>query len=263
MKNACFDNPRKSDFPYSEVFWDIWNVPFVKFPREDLFIPNQWEDEEVLMSCTRQWLANITNWNNLINQWQQDFELAKKLWIEYCKINPSAKTDGASLQSSVSQFLEKKLIAWYTTINTIDEWKSAIDSGKFIFTGSNNADWSSVRKDKLYKLRSDSKIVWHAFSIIDYDDNWFIWLNSYWANNWYFTIPFDLFTTLFTRYAISDWVDEDLILKYKAMQQQKIINEAIELWITNWTELERPILRRECILMVMRMYNILKNEAKK
>lgn len=260
MLNSCWDNPRQSDYKYSEVFGALWIVPIIKFPKDKLIIPNQWEDSETQMSCTRQGLANITNGNNLINQWMQEEWLAKRLWLEYCKLYPLSKTNGASLQSSVDQFLNEKLIAGYSKVNTIEEWKSAVDSWKFIFTGSNNWNWNSVASKHLYTLRTDWKIVWHAFCIIGYDDTWFTWINSYGPENWYFTIPFDLYPTLFTRYAISDFVDEVLILNYKKKMQQETIDKAIELWITNWQELERPILRREAILMIMKLYNLLKNE---
>jgi hypothetical protein len=43
------------------------------------------------------------------------------MWIEYCKLYPLSKTNGASLQSSVDQFLNEKLIAGYSKVNTIEE----------------------------------------------------------------------------------------------------------------------------------------------
>jgi hypothetical protein len=79
-----------------------------------------------------------------------------------------------------------------------------------IYTGSQNGDWNSVRDNKIYRLRTDGRIVWHIFAIVGYNEIGWIAINSYWENNWRFTIPFDLTDTLFSRYSISDFRDEEV-----------------------------------------------------
>ena len=259
LLDSCSDLPRQTDYQFSELFW-AWEETILKFPLDKIHIQNQWLESALKMSCTRQALAHITNGNNLLYQNSQDDNLARRLWIAFCALVPTANISWATLQSSLDQFLGEKLIAWYSRVNTIEEWKAALDSGRFIFTGSNTWDWLSVRDNKTYAIRGDNRLIWHAFCIVGYDDTWFQAINSYGVNNGVFTIPFELFETLFSRYAISDFEDTDAILLFKSLLMDELVKKAIDLGITSGSELERPILRREAILMIMRAFNIVESK---
>ena len=41
----------------------------------------------------------------------------------------------------------------------------AINRQHFIYTGSNNGNWSQIWAGWMYKRRTDWKIVWHAFTL--------------------------------------------------------------------------------------------------
>ena len=69
-----------------------------------------------------------------------------------------------------------------------------------------------------------------------------------------------MFETLFSRYAISDFEDTDAILLFKSLLMDELVKKAIDLGITSGSELERPILRREAILMIMRAFNIVESK---
>jgi len=259
MKNACFDKPRLTDFDYQEIFWLINDI-IKEFPIKELNIQDQSSDDAMFYSCTRQWMAHITNWNNLLAQWEQDDWMAKRLWLEYCKIVSSAKTTWATLQSSLDQFLEQGLISWYSRTWTIEAMKSAIDSGRFIFTGSQNWDWTYVKNNHIYRLRTDKRTLGHAFCIIGYNLTWFIAINSYGENNGVFEIPYNLVNTLFTRYAISDFEDTDRILLFKQNIMQKNIQKAIDSWITSGKNQDKPATRWEVMTMMWALITLIENK---
>jgi len=256
MENACFDLPSPLDFKASDLLGSMTGSK-KDFPIELLEIFNQWADKDTLMSCTRMGLANITNGNNLLDQNAQDVLLGKKEWLKAIAKNPKIKEWGDYLQNALKQFVKSRLASWYYVVSTVDEHKQAIDKGHFIYSGSNNADWASVREKKLYALKTPSS--WHAFvKGVAYNETWLIGINSYGQNNGFFTIPWELCNTTFTSYAIVDFVDENAILTYKKQLMEAQIQKAIELGITNGERLEEPILRREAIIMIMRLYELLK-----
>lgn len=214
--NACIDTPDDRDYT-DEVLWYIEEKTIKPFPKSKLKIFNQWTDKDTLNSCTRQWLANITNWNNLNEIWTQEELLAKRIWLKAIDLVPWIKNNGDTLQNALNQRVEEKLIAWYYKIKGKEAHKKAINNGHRIYSWSSNWDWKSVKENKTYKLRTDWKIVWHRFvKWIEYNDKWLTAINSYWLTNWFFLLPWDLCDTTFTSYAIMDFIDEKPLNKYKA-----------------------------------------------
>ena len=71
-------------------------------------------------------------------------------------------------------------------------------------------------------------------------------------------MPWDLCDTTFTSYWIVDFIDEDAINKYKQKLSMDQVNKMVELWISNGQDLEKPILRREALIMIARLYDLLK-----
>lgn len=259
IQDSCKDLPSPLDYKASELLWAItWSKK--TFPKDLLQIFNQWADKDTQMSCTRQWIANITNWNNLLWQWEQDILLAKKKWIEAYLKTPIIKTQWDYLQNALKQFLDDKLIAWYYVVKWKEEHKQAIDKGHYIFSGSNNWDWVSVRDNKIYKIKENAP--WHAFvKWCDYNDVWLVWINSYWQNNWFFDMPWDLVDTTFTSYAIIDFVDEKEILIFNKKKMEERINRLIELWITNWKDRELNITRWDMMLMLWKLVEIIETKT--
>lgn len=253
MENACTDCPRLSDWKYSDLFWSIQAKK--EFPKNTT-IANQGIDWKYRMSCTRQAMAHISNGQNIIEWVWENVHLAFQMWDEYLKKDPDAIRLWATLQSSLDQFLSRKIISWYSTVRRVDEAKDALDSGRFIFTGSQNGDWRYVRTNKQYRIRTDGKTMWHAFAIVWYDGDNFIGLNSYWKDNWYFTIPSKLFNTLFTRYAISDFRDREIINNQHQTMNDKEGAEAQALGIWNWERSNDTVTRLESAKMTLRALKI-------
>ena len=255
--NACIDLPSPLDYTASDFEWLLWSERVTPFPKELLEIFNQWADDDTIMSCTRQGLGNITNGNNIIFQWTQDVLLSKKEWVKAYIANQWIKTKWDYLQNALKQFVADKLIAWYYIVKWKKEHMEAIDKGHWIYSGSNNGDWASVRNDKVYKIKTPSS--GHAFvKAIAYDDIGMTGINSYGNTNGYFHMPWDLCDTTFTSYWIVDFIDEDAINKYKQKLSMDQVNKMVELWISNGQDLEKPILRREALIMIARLYELLK-----
>lgn len=246
MYNACTDNPDDRDYNYSELLWSGALEEYEKIDFPNIKIFNQWMKYITRMACSRCWIWHIINAQELINNWVESLDI-EEFWLRYLKINPNAEKEWATLQSALQQAKDEWLIWWYYRVNTIEEINNALDKWFFIYTWSSNWDWDSVAKDKIYKLRTDSQIVWHAWVIPKKETL----LNSYWPNNGYSTISEDLYNTTFTKYAILPKEDYNLTLIYK----NKIMNEiklemakqfvAREWKYTNWERPNDPITRQE------------------
>lgn len=260
MENACTDIPRLSDWEYSEIFWGE-SQPVV-FPKT-VTIADQWYEWKYRMSCTRQAMAHISNGQNIIEWVWENVHLAFQMWDEYLKKDPDAIRLWATLQSSLDQFLSRKIISWYSVVRRVDEAKDALDAWRFIFTGSQNGDWRYVRSNKEYRLRTDWRTMWHAFAIVWYDGDDFIGLNSYGKDNWYFRIPSKLFNTLFTRYAISDFRDREIINNHHQTMNDKEWMEAQALGIWNGERSTDPVTRLESAKMTLRALKIQREDNKK
>lgn len=211
------DVPDDRDFVHDDLFGSIDETPDkIEFYPEH--IQNQASFPDTKMACSRFGMTHGINAQNRYVHWQdwmRFFEFpARNFWQQYLKVNPKAKTEGATLQSVLDQFLKLWLITGYSKTMTIESMKNALRNIRFILTWSYNGNWVKVRDEKIYALRTDWKTVWHIFVIVGYDDKGWIAINSYWANNGIFHIPYNLTDTLFTRYAVSDSRDEEIILSY-------------------------------------------------
>lgn len=255
--NACLDEPTPLDFKFSELVGTLSEIKKI-FPQDKLQIFNQGADPDTLMSCTRQWLANITNGNNILGQNYQDINLAKKEWLKAIEINPSIKNQWDYLQNALKQFVDDKLISGYSVVSTIEEAKAAIDRGNYIYSGSSNWDWASVRNENLYRIRTDGRVCWHAFAFgVAYNDQWFIGINSYGNDNGYFLIPYELFDTTFTKYCIFDYVDQQEIDLYKQKTMEQRIERIKALGITNGQNPDMNITRKEAMLMIGKLVELI------
>jgi hypothetical protein len=96
--------------------------------------------------------------------------------------------------------------------------KRALDMWYFMNTGSSNGDRTKTKLERKYIVRTDGRFVWHAFSIIDYDDKWFIAINSWWplwCDKGYFHVPFDVVDKIYSCLVIIDFDDSGYFARLK------------------------------------------------
>src|SRR4030065_696951 len=104
--NIELDQPRETDFIYETLFGGSAE----KTPKEYLppHIQNQSANDITRMACSRYGLVHAINAQNLAVSkvdGMRFYEIVAKVsWENYLKENPSAKKDGATLQSALEQF---------------------------------------------------------------------------------------------------------------------------------------------------------------
>ncbi len=253
------DQPSSLDFVYENVFGsDNWIDKDIVFLPQN--IQNQGLETETKMWCSRFGMAHIINAQNkyigdIVDEVFPECA-AREYWFEYLKQNPQAEKNGATLQSALDQFKKSWLITGYSVCNEIDSMKESLTQCRLIYTGSQNGDWKVVRDKKVYALRNDSKVVGHIFCIVGYNDSGWIAINSYGANNGVFSIPFDLTSSLFTRYSVSDSKDELLLINYHHSIMDAITipdaNLALIENIWNGLDPQKPATREEVAAMIYR-----------
>ena len=208
--NIELDVPDERDYQYADLFGSTEELPeSIQFLPDT--IQNQGTLPETRMWCSRYGMAHAINAQNKAVQERDKMRFyefqASNFWIQYIKINPSAKKDGATLQSALDQMLKMWLITGYTRVKTIQEMKQSLSEYRPIYTGSKNANWNTVRDDQIYTLGTGYA---HIFTIVGYNHKGWIAINSYWISNWVFSIPYNLTDSLFTRYSLSDSRDEEV-----------------------------------------------------
>lgn len=206
------DQPRENERKYEELFGnsseqDGYNV----FYPPTIF--NQWAKPKTRMACGR---YGIVHWVNAQNyavskiDWMRWFEYNPEvMWENYLKVNPDAEIEGSTLQSGLDQMVELGIITWYSRLNWIDSMKSSLRSFKPIYTGSKQCNWSSVRDFKRYELGTGYA---HIFCIVGFDGSGWIAINSYGPSNGVFHIAYELTSSLFSCYALSDTRDQHLFV---------------------------------------------------
>lgn len=258
-ENACFDEPSSTDYEYSEIyFWSTEDAKEVKFLPRTIF--NQWAEAITGMACSRYGMTHIVNAQNLYVSeatWKEFTELnPKPYWLAYLEENPSARRDGATLQSALTQFKNNGLITGYAVANSVELMKSALRKGHLIYTWSLRGNWNLP--NRIYSEVTDNRTIGHCFPIVGYMDGEDYWIavNSYGQDNGLFYIPYSLTDTLFTRYAIVDSKDEEAILSYKKRIMSTITIEdarkAYEANLWNWERAKEPITREESAALTFR-----------
>lgn len=259
IENGALDVPDERDYPYEVL---MWSEEFKKIDFPKIRVWNQGLDRKTRMACTRYGLGHIINAQSILSGWDEFLDLYD-FWMRYLVKNPSAEADGATIQSALQQAKEEGLIGWYFQVKTELEINDSLGKWFFIYTGSSNGDWGSVRDSKIYKLRTDGKIVGHAWIITGQEEL----LNSYGENNGFAKLPKELYGTTFTKYAIIPKNKYDLTLLYKKEIMSKIklesAKKAFELWIWNGVDPEKTVTREEASAMIYRMFEKLSAEMKK
>ncbi len=238
-KNYAFDEPTKLDYSF-DTLEEILEWENIKArPREKLIV----QDQKTLPACTMYSATHLVNWNNLL----EDI----KLWITREQINPLINRDifcaerwysdkWSSIQTVANWNKKKWLIAGYTTIEKnlandiqVEKMKRAIDMWLFMSCGSAYWNYSKIKKTWIYEDRTDWKFVWHARSIIGYENDYFRCINSYWPlrwlYKWYFKLPFSMVSKVYSKLVFIDKSDQDILAKVKE-------KELIKQWLSKFRE---------------------------
>lgn len=263
--NSCIDEASSLDYSYDEMVEvsssDQNVVKSVKYIPKTIF--NQGAVSDTSNGCTRFWLTHISNAQNefLMDEvpWIMIPEIDPlPVWVRAYTKKPAIKKRGDSLQNALNQFKDEWLITGFAKLTSEESMKHSLDNCRLIYTGSFNGNWELVRKNKVYSIRTDGKIVGHAFCIVGYDNEWWIAINSYGKDNGVFHIPYSLTNTLFTRYSILDNRDEEIITNYKIKRMGGItIEDAKKALENNFWNGEYPqaqASREEVAAMIQRLY---------
>ena len=204
------DKPEANEKQYEDLFWGERSSGS-GFSFLPLTIFNQGAKPLTRMACSRYGIIHAINAQN-----RMVAEIDGMRWIEmnpevmwknYLKENAKAEKEGATLQSSLQQMVDLRLITGYTRLNGEESMKNSLRAFRPIYTGSKNCNWSSVRDDKRYELGTGYA---HIFCILGFDESGWIAVNSYGPSNGVFHIDYKYTSSLFSCYALSDSRDEHL-----------------------------------------------------
>lgn len=203
-------------------------------PKDTFQVQNQWNTP----ACTGFSQGHIYNGNNIIEDkkiWESRPQVNPAIfWDQFCELRWENKT-GTSIQTMAQFFKKKWLIEWYVTIHNratdlVGKMRKAIDNGNFLCTGSSNGDWAETKKTGIYTLRKNNKFGWHAWCIVSYEDNFFWAINSWWdkrgPHGWYFKVPNELVTKLYSKLAI---IDKDDSIYFQMLKDRVKVAEMKQL----------------------------------
>jgi len=240
-----------ADYMHEYATGKLWPI------RDTLInkIYDQFDQSSTYKACTCYWLWIINNWNNLAEYWSKwfDYEQQDPKWLRHTfQSTRWYPNKWSSLQEMMRFYKKMWLIDWYMRANTIEECKHAIDNGFLIYTWTKSCNWRETSKKKAFVYKKNW--WWHCFSIVWYNDKWFIAANSFGTDRWdawYFTIPYDDYKYLYSKYVI---IDKDDTWTLKNLEYQREFQKAIELWITNWDRPNDKASRKEVAVMIYRLY---------
>ena len=254
------DTPDSRDYLYEDFMkeYSEW-VPHKIWDKNKIEIWDQFDQPTTYKACTCYWLTGIYNWYN-VAEWE-------KYWKEFKQENPRWKWEAyqatrwrpnkwSSLQAMMKFFKSRKLIDWYLRATTIEWMKNAIDNWFEIYTWTNSCSWRATWKAWVFTYKKNGG--WHCFYLADYNDKWFLAVNSFWkdwGDEGAFIVPYKDVRYLFTTYVIIDHDDKWVLEKLNFDREYE---EAIKLWITNWTRPDDPASRKEVAVMNYRLYKMLK-----
>lgn len=143
---------------------------------------------------------------------------------------------------------------WCKNQNAVDD---SIESGFAISTGSKEIDWVATRANNNVAVRGEGSA--HLFTILGKDDakQCYIAKDSAGENKWYsmdkgyFYIPYDMFDTLYSCYALIDKGNQEIIDKIHA--DKMLLETAKNLGFTNGKFLEAYAERWMAALMLARV----------
>ena len=222
----CFDNPTQSDYKFE---WeDMLSGINSKRPKDKIKV----QDQKQTPACTFYSAYHVINGYNLLEDERQGIDRPQIDPLvprnEFCKYRGNY-TMWYSIQWAATEAKKAGKIIGRLSIGNelsndvqVEKMKKALDSWYFMNTGSSNGDRQTTGSTGTYTLRTDTKFVWHARSIIDYDTKWFIAINSRgirWKELWYFHVPFNLVDKLYSKLVIMDTDDSWYFQRIKERSQ--------------------------------------------
>ena len=267
IQSACMDSPSSLDYSYKEV--KLWAIT-TTLPEEFVLTPptiyNQMAQSDTHMACTRYWMYHIVNAQNAELARKTDYKLVevdpRTKWLKYLTVNPSAQTQGATLQSAMDQAKKDRDISWYALCNWDLEMKDSLIHNNLLYTGSADWDWQYVAQTHTYRTKTGN-VIGHCVCICGFCPQWWIAFNSLWPEDGLFIIPYSLTNTLFNRYSIFDSKDERYLLNYKKRIMDNIniedAKKALEAKIWNGERPTEPASREEVSAMIYRAIQKLMN----
>lgn len=220
--DACVDIPTENDYRFEDMEFADGDV--IKKRPENTTVFNQWQTP----MCTYYAAMHVSNAQNILEY--------ASVWETYTEIDPwkfFIDNRPHSVQDRAMQMRELGFILWYTTISNnradkLGDIKKAIDNGLFISTGSNNGDWTKTKKTKIYTLRTDWKIVWHAWDMVSYDDNTKLikCKNSRWpgrCDKWYFYLRYEDVYKVYSCLAFIDKSNTEALLRAKNKSKARLL----------------------------------------
>jgi len=266
--NACVDLPRETDWKFGAVAGaSIYpnRTENRRAPVQDQSLPRVPKSDYM---CTCFGMSHVIDEENLIEA--EEMEVPNETLPSVAGETLGEKAipfgldvdSGWSLQGALDLARKLGYIEGYSVVSNVDEAKAAIANGSLLYTGTNRCEWSGTAKDGIFQpMPSGQQSYGHAFCIVDYDEDWFYAKQSY-GPGWgplggYFRISVtDAFSNLYTKYAIHDKKDSGLILNYRRKMDEATLKELVNFGVTNGLDQEKPITRREAMLMVGRALSI-------
>lgn len=238
--NYAYDIPSNKDYSFDEFFTK-------DYKNEDKWANSKrpssvkiWNQGNT-PACTCYSLTHVVNWNNVVEDmrlWEHREQVDPIIyWNQFCA-ERNDYDSWSSIQTMALHFKKNWRIEWYVTIdkkdqNKVDKMKKALNAWYFLSTGSAFGDWSTIKKTGVYSERTDGMFVWHAWCIVDREDDYFRAVNSYWENwwpyNWRFKVPFSMVDKIYSCLVIIDkddsWRFTDLKIRKKVEELLTIAKE--------------------------------------
>jgi hypothetical protein len=249
--NYATDEPRGTDYSVDyliEIKWEVWNWVEWKRPKDKITIQNQ----SGTPACTIYSAWHIVNGLNILEdelygKFRTQIDNAK-LWIRFCSDRGNYQW-GSSIQTVANWMKKNKYISWYVTIKNgtpqdimVKQMRQAIDMGNFISSGSAFGAWGKIKKTGIYEDSNPQYFLWHAFCIVWYEDDFFWAMNSYWPKRWpfgwYFKIPNNMVTKLYSKLVFIDFNDKDVFAK---LQEVEKIKQAVALFREVYPIADKPV----------------------
>lgn len=262
-ENLCFDSPDTRDYSAQQYIDMAMGTESYERPTKEVII----QDQKKTSACTRYASVVINNGQN-INEYNKN-------WQKYDQIDPlivwNRGNKNLTLTSALSQLKTEGLIAGRTAIKKVPSDKSqailtmkqAIDMGNYIFTWSDNGDWGKTWTAPFtYTLRTDGRIVWHAWAIVTYDESkqMFKCPNSRWPkrwDKWYFRLRYEDIDKIFTKYCIIDKDDSWVFAKFARKQKAiELVNACSTFW-NGETELQTQTHLHDLAEQLRQEYNLI------
>jgi hypothetical protein len=262
--DACIDRPDYRDWRSDDICGSVVEIP----ERVNLWetpIYNQTLDKSTEYACTLYGLTHSSNEENF-----EEFVRNKLSGLFFTPKNPNSFIDaaqkagwfnpikGGALQDALKFFRDDlKLISGWGRITSFEGVKQALARGNTVYTGSNQADWTTTASTGIFTPATSS--YGHAFMFDGYDGDEmgdFLWLRNSGGVTWGLAgrckLYVENFRNLFSAYEVFDQSSADIISNFRKKMDTAIIQALKEAGITNGERPNDNVTRQETWLMLGR-----------